>query len=257
VTGFSNRGEVVGVVFDSGVLYGFVATEKDGLRRLSDRPTPAFGVNDKGVVVGTIHPPCPVNHTCFSRQPFVWTEKGGIRPGPDPSGSGYVEGVAINDRGDVLAAAYQQDSTWVLFTWSEKHGVTGQLHLPGFGLGSGPKVFNNRGEVVFSVQPVNAPTRSYIWSAERGPRDLGTLGSGAFVNALNDNSDVVGASSPQPGGPAHAFLWTESGGITDLDPNVFAASAYAVNNDRVVGGAASVPGQRRGAVIWQPAKRRP
>jgi probable HAF family extracellular repeat protein len=256
VTGFSNRGEVVGVLYDGGLLFGFIATEKDGLRRLSNTPTPAFGVNDKGVVVGTIHPPCPVDQTCFNRQAFVWTEKGAIRPVPDPSGSGYVEGMAINDRGDVLAAAYQPDSTWVLFTWSEKQGVEGQLLLPRFGLGDGPKVFNNRGEVVFHADPVNAPTRSYIWSAERGARDLGTLGDSVVVHALNDKGEVVGLSSVQPGGPAHAFLWTASCGITDLDPGVFSAAAYAINEDGVIGGAASVPG-RRGAVVWQPVKGRP
>jgi probable HAF family extracellular repeat protein len=117
-------------------------------------------------------------------------------------------------------------------------------------------VFNNRGEVVFHADPVNAPTRSYIWSAERGARDLGTLGDSVVVHALNDKGEVVGLSSVQPSGPAHAFLWTASGGITDLDPGVFTAAAYAINEDGVIGGAASVPG-RRGAVVWQPAKRRP
>jgi probable HAF family extracellular repeat protein len=58
---------------------------------------------------------------------------------------------------------------------------------------------------------------AFIWDAEHGMQDLGTLGGVrvSFANHINDKGQVVG-SSFDASGHEHAFIWDAKNGMQDL-----------------------------------------
>jgi probable HAF family extracellular repeat protein len=79
---------------------------------------------------------------------------------------------------------------------------------------------------------------AFIWDAEHGMQDLGTLGGVrvSFANHINDKGQVVG-SSFDASGHEHAFIWDAKNGMQDLDTLGGPASqAFAINDKgQVVG----------------------
>lgn len=90
-------------------------------------------------------------------------------------------------------------------------------------------------------------TRGFVWAAEGGMIDIGTLG-GTNTNAtgINDYGLVVG-NSQTASGHYHAFLWTAEWGMIDLRIPFLGKGTYieadAINNlGQVVGGRTTLPG---------------
>jgi probable HAF family extracellular repeat protein len=79
-----------------------------------------------------------------------------------------------------------------------------------------PVAINNRGQITGNYINPQGDVRGFIWDAERGWRDLGTLGGKkTCVTAMNNSGQIVGWS--QTGRPSqinkksmeqHAFVWT-------------------------------------------------
>src|ERR1043166_2385049 len=68
-----------------------------------------------------------------------------------------------------------------------------------------------------TVLPSFGQTHAYIWDANNGPRDIGSLGSESYAYAINDSGTVVGYYLPlDPRFYAHGFIWTEATGMVDL-----------------------------------------
>ena len=83
----------------------------------------------------------------------------------------------------------------------------------------------------------------FLWTKDKGMIDLGSLGgNNGYPMDINNNSEVVGASSLSSG-EQHAFLWTESAGIQDLNiPGDTWSVAKAINDSgKVVGTSNSKP----------------
>jgi len=97
---------------------------------------------------------------------------------------------------------------------------------------------NNSG-VVAGAGNKSGLSQAFIWQSGQGIQWLGSLGSGMSVaTGMNDSSTVVGLSY---NGAAlqHAFLWTQSGGMQDITPDltsVGGASATAINSSNEVVG---------------------
>jgi len=97
---------------------------------------------------------------------------------------------------------------------------------------------NNSG-IVAGAANRNGFSQAFTWQAGHGIQWLGSLGSGMSVaTGMNDSGAVVGLSY---NGAAlqHAFMWTQSGGMQDLTPDLTSiggATATAINSSNQVVG---------------------
>jgi len=78
--------------------------------------------------------------------------------------------------------------------------------------------------------------RAFLWDETTGLQNIGTLGGDAFGNAINEAGEVVGHSALAQTGAGrfrdHAFRWTQSGGMQDLDTRLDTTSisrAYGIS----------------------------
>jgi probable HAF family extracellular repeat protein len=124
---------------------------------------------------------------------------------------------------------------------------------------------NNLGQVAGALTNVSGQWRAFLWTAEGGMVDLGTLGNGTHSEAwaINDSGQLVGLSTTQPGDPfedftlwdtVHAFFWSAGEGMIDL--GTFGGTysyAYAINSQgQVVGDAETASGEDH-AFLWSAA----
>ena len=73
---------------------------------------------------------------------------------------------------------------------------------------------NNPGEVVGYSYTAAHDLHAFYWSFSTGMVDIGVARGSVDIN---DNGGVaVTAADPNPNGASHAYLWTQTGGLTDL-----------------------------------------
>ena len=100
-----------------------------------------------------------------------------------------------------------------------------------------------------------AESHAFLWSAETGMQDLGTLGgTSSSAAGINNNGEVVG-NSALADGTIHPFIWTASSGMVDLGlPRAASFSAVAINSlSHVVGNGADAKGNQF-AYLWTPER---
>jgi probable HAF family extracellular repeat protein len=102
------------------------------------------------------------------------------------------------------------------------------------------------------------PVHPLLWEADGTRRYLGTLGGSGTVFGnlainINNKGHVVGTSALTGDVTGHAFLWTSTGGIRDLQtlPGDEISGAVAINDsDQITGISISADGVPR-AFVWQ------
>jgi probable HAF family extracellular repeat protein len=172
----------------------------------------ANSINNQGEVAGlaetTIKDPapgCPVSQF----KPVIW-KKGAIQELQTHSGDTDGVAAAINDNGQVVgasgtcASSFNGNSGLYLvenhaLLWESDGAPTDLGNLGGTGAFAGNHAcaINNRGQVVGHSELTHDTTfHGFLWTREKGMRDLGTL-PGDFASlglAINDGGEVVGAS---------------------------------------------------------------
>jgi probable HAF family extracellular repeat protein len=130
-------------------------------------------------------------------------------------GCDSARGLAINDRGDVVGACDTVSGPRAVL-WQD--GAVQDLGtLPGHGASEALSI-NANGVIVGSSGDPEAQHHAVLWASGGGPiQDLGTLADGTSSRALaiSNRREVVGIAGASAGD--HAFLWTEQGGMQDLN----------------------------------------
>lgn len=173
---------------------------------------------------------------------------------------GVSQPTAINEAGVVVGGSYRPtDGFLVGFTWSRSDGMREVSPPQGIG---GVMGIASDGSVAgwYNPVPSGVPTsRGFFRKPNAVPVDIGTLGgSQTQPAAMNARGEVVGWSLTADGA-RHAFVWSESGGMTDLGAELALQSRASAASNGVVAGTVNVttdspPFPQRGInerpVIW-------
>ena len=143
---------------------------------------------------------------------------------------------AINNAGQVVINTGTSDS-YQVSTWNR---INGTDNLGAIGVNSGGAAINLSGDVVGAGDPNNSGNlQAFIWHPTGSLTLLGTLGGAlSAASGVNDSAGVVGLSYTATN-TQHAFLWTQSGGMQDLTPDLTSiggAAAVAINSSNQVVG---------------------
>jgi probable HAF family extracellular repeat protein len=244
-------GQHTAVLNSSGTVAGFADTS------LSD-PFPNFCFWD-----------CLVVHAFRAHTDAGLTDLGAL-PGGGSSvptwitANGLVTGVSENGETDPLFAGLPQLRAVL---W-QPGAITDLGTLPEGGYQSEANAVNSSGQVgAFWLwggiaPPYQYQTRAFLWDAETGMQDLGTLGgTDAQALLINERGQVVGlsytgstASSLCPYPLAtDSFLWTKEKGMVDLGSLGGTCTLAQDMNERgqIVGTSNSMGDQSEDAFLWE------
>ena len=174
----------------------------------------ATGINNLGWIVGS-------DFFGSVLQPYILKPNEAERPLPGADRSATV--TAINDSGTVIG--YVQGAPSVVPMLWTRDGTA--VNLGDLVSGSGvANSINRTGQVTGE-----SGSRAFVWDSRAIVRDIGSLGSSATGNGINNRGQVVG-SSVTTTGRSHAFIWTPGVVIRDLGvlPGHTQSVATAIND---------------------------
>jgi probable HAF family extracellular repeat protein len=130
--------------------------------------------------------------------------------------SDFSEATAINNAGLIVGTSGFAHGGHRAVLWENAASIRDLGTLPGDS-GSESYAINDLGQVVGTSSGPSGE-HAWIWAKRDGMRSLGSLPGGDFSRALGINNlgQVVGISSTAMGA-SHAFIWTASGGMRDLN----------------------------------------
>jgi probable HAF family extracellular repeat protein len=210
--GVNNQGEAVGSAYLDCNCQARTFLWGNGVLHQLDS-VGAVKINNQGQVIGL----------GFDGHPFRWSRQEGMI---DLGFAGQANG--INNKGEVVG---QISGLSHAFLWS--NGTT--LDLGSFGGGhiSTAGGINNETQVVGQATPAVGAPHAFLWTADRGMTDLGSLdgdpGSTSGAEAINDAGQIVGASYSSVLHTTHAAYFSRNG-VVDLGTIGAFAIAHAVNN---------------------------
>jgi probable HAF family extracellular repeat protein len=217
--GFGNHLTCLGFLWQEGAM--------TPLPTLGGNNSYASGINNRGQAVGiaentTPDPTCLTAPQVLDWKPVIWgPQKGQIRELPLLPGDSTGAAIAINDRGQVAGASGICQSPSLAnavhaVLWDG--GSVIDLGSLGGTTHNAATAISSHGHVVgFSNLPGDVNSHAFLWTQDRGMKDLGTLTGDVFSAAfgINNKDQVVGLSC-DANGNCRAFLW-QNGVLTDLN----------------------------------------
>jgi probable HAF family extracellular repeat protein len=196
-------------------------------------------INASGQVVGGS------NSSATQPNAFLWSRsKGMIDLGVLPKGF-YSDALAINSFGEVVGYSNTTGGNWHAFSWSKTTGMKdlGTLDT-GRSTGATANAINDAGQIVGTSTCGSSCEHAALWTST-DVQDLGALPissnlSGAY--GINNQGQIVGQSG-------HAFIWTQSSGMQDLNSLIDANSgwtliwAFAINDNGQITGQGTINGE--------------
>lgn len=265
-TALNDSGQVVGRAAGSdGQGHAFSWTAGGGMVDLGTLGGPsssATAVNGHGVVVGY------ADRADGSTHAYSWTAAGGMVD-LGALGGASSAATAVNDDGVVVGYADVAGGTYHAFLWKPGEAMTdlgtlggpyssasavsasGQvvgwamdgasLHATSWSPGGGvvdvdpahysaAVAVNGAGQVVgFEYSADFSYTRGFSWTSAGGLTQMGTLGgTSSSAYGVNDAGEVVGSATSADGAP-HAFSWTSTAGMSDLNAPGTYGAALGIN----------------------------
>jgi probable HAF family extracellular repeat protein len=248
--GINDSGEVVGysnISTKPADLFNFVAFKwmaaSGKIANLgtlsSGNSSCAFSVNSSGEIAGDSFK----NSTVVDA---VRWESDKIKNLGALSGAIFTAGLGINDSGEITGEsvfAYSPTFTSHAFKWTSAGGLTDLGTLSG-GNTSIANALNSSGIVVGQSNSGAIETWHAVkWNENDKIEDLGVLPGGTYSVAfgINDSSDVVGYGNIADNA-AHAFVWTASQGMQDLNDLIPANSGWVLINANAINASGQITG---------------
>ena len=184
------------------------------------------------------------NSATTSPNAFLWSKDRGMQNlGVLPRGY-YSEAFGINNLGQVVGMSNTIAGNWHAFSWSKSAGIKdlGTLDT-GKSTSATANAVNDSGQIVGTSSCGSSCVHAVLWSSS-GMQDLGILptSSASGANSINNKGQVVGESG-------HAFIWTQTAGMQDLNSLIDATSgwtllfAYAINDAGQITGSGLINGE--------------
>jgi probable HAF family extracellular repeat protein len=231
--GLNNQGQVVGSAsLPDGNYHAFVWAQSTGmmdLGTLSGNPdSQASAINDAGQVTGTS------TDGGSTTLPFLWQAGTGMMNIGGAAGI-LAQPTGINAQGQVVGVASVNTSSNFGFVYAQSSGLNA-VRI------SGVPVYDVHAINAEGQMTVDAPGSSndLFLSPGKAPVEIsGQNLTGSVALAMNDQGLVVGYAQAGSMDTNHAYVWSQSSGLTDLTPNlqgIVFASAQSINNeDQIVG----------------------
>jgi probable HAF family extracellular repeat protein len=233
----------------------------------------AYDINTNGVVAGISYTDSDNQHACFWSETGEILDLGGLWA---PGSTGDSNAIGINDHGHVVGQSVTAEGPPHACLWMKNGDVIdlGGLwtNIPSNFENSWANSINNYGDIVgasgtdiLTSFPGSYEVHASLWSNTEDNLynilDLGGLWGPtsdvfkmSIAHDINDNKEVVGYSTTDSGF-THAFLWTESTGMQDLEGlwgssfDGFSFAAGINNNQDVVGYSSTDLGEFH-ACLW-------
>jgi probable HAF family extracellular repeat protein len=224
----------------------------------------AYGINDRGQVVGVAETPvtdptCPASY--LEAKPVIW-QGSTLQELPLITGDTDGFGYWINDRGQTVGSSgacnqLVPTTSFHAVLWPDgPNGTVLDLGNLGSEISNIAFYISNQGQVVGqSGVPGGVYFHAFLWTRDAGMQDLGTLPGDlwSWANNINSKGQAVGTSFPATG--SRAFIW-QNGVMTDLNTLIPAGSplylleAFGINDRGQIAGFGQLSnGELRGYLL--------
>lgn len=174
----------------------------------------AVAINDAGLIAGNSVLSPNVAHA------FAWTAATGLIDIGTLGGGNQSEARAVNELGEIAGNAIIANGRSHAFLWTRAGGIR-DLGTGG-GLSSSVLGMSSRGRIAGTLQNTLGRDRAMTWTRREGMKEIGALPGGLIARAFaaNNYGQVVGESALRDPAVFHAFVWTSTSGIIDLNRRV-------------------------------------
>jgi probable HAF family extracellular repeat protein len=171
-------------------------------------------------------------------------------------GAPFAGVTGLNELGQVVGASRNLAGQVRAFVWSKAGGMIDLGVLSGANQAWEPAI-NNAGEVTgYSTGEPLPYAHAFRWTLASGIEDIGAFTTGAdsisHGIAIND-AGLIAGNSRTAANPHHAFAWTRSGGMVDIDTlGTQYSTAVGAGAKGQVAGNFFIAGGHTRAFVWTP-----
>ncbi|WP_420123665.1 HAF repeat-containing protein [Nakamurella sp.] len=224
--------------------------QKVDLGTLGGPTSIAYGINDRGQIVGT-------SDVGTVRHAFRWDPADHRMTDLGTLGGSYSTAYAVNNRGLVVGESETADGRMHAFSWDPRTARMSDLGTLG-GDSSTATAVNDSGQIVGNARTGDFLTHAFRWDPRsRQMRDLGVLPGSvvSFATGINNRGEVVGYTNDVGDFTDRAFRWDPRSGqmqtIAGL-PDVY-SHATGINDLGRIAGYWDDQSGRTTAFVWSPS----